>query len=102
MSTLQVGDWHAVQGAGADRPQILELMELAASRAMQRVLGAWERSIGVALDVRRAGGGRMGEPVLAAATFLGRDGELYRFSVEAFDDDGPIGRGVHTRAVLPA
>jgi fluoroacetyl-CoA thioesterase len=29
-----------------------------------------------------------------------REGTLFRFKVEAFDDAGPIGEGVHTRAIV--
>ena len=34
------------------------------------------------------------------ATYLGPDGKLFRFKVEAFDDAGPIGDGEHTRAIV--
>jgi|SRR5581483_3786023 len=101
MSTLQIGDWHSIESGVADAaaPDTLELMELAAARAMERMLVHGEHSIGMALELkalRRSAG----EPVLAAATFLGRDGNRYRFSVEAFDEAGLIGQGEHTRAIV--
>jgi predicted thioesterase len=34
------------------------------------------------------------------ATYLGADGKLARFRVEAFDEAGLIGDGEHTRAVV--
>jgi len=36
----------------------------------------------------------------AVATYLGADGGLSRFKVEAFDEAGLIGDGEHTRAVV--
>ena len=38
--------------------------------------------------------------VRAVATYLGPEGKLYRFKVEAFDDAGSIGGGEHTRAIV--
>jgi predicted thioesterase len=99
MSTLQIGDWHSIESAEA--PSIIDLMELAAARAMERLLGEGEHSIGVSLELRHAA--RASDaPLLAAATFLGGDGKCYRFSVEAYDERGLVGQGEHTRAILPA
>ncbi|MGA2903595.1 MAG: hypothetical protein ABSD98_07180, partial [Candidatus Korobacteraceae bacterium] len=38
--------------------------------------------------------------VSAQATFLGMEGKLYKFKVEAFDPGGKIGEGEHTRAII--
>jgi predicted thioesterase len=42
----------------------------------------------------------VGVEVRAVATFLGQDGKLHRFKVEAFDQGGLIGEGEHTRAII--
>jgi predicted thioesterase len=38
--------------------------------------------------------------VRAVASYLGPEGKLYKFRVEAFDDAGPIGDGEHSRAII--
>jgi predicted thioesterase len=42
----------------------------------------------------------LGAEVRARAAFLGMEGKLYHFKVEAFDAGGPIGEGEHTRAIV--
>jgi len=34
------------------------------------------------------------------ATFLGYEGNLFQFKVEAFDPAGKVGEGEHTRAII--
>jgi len=34
------------------------------------------------------------------ATYLGEEGKLFRFKVEAFDEAGSIGEGEHLRAII--
>ena len=36
----------------------------------------------------------------AIATFLGMEGKLYKFRVEAHDRGGMVGEGTHTRAIV--
>ena len=38
--------------------------------------------------------------VKAVATFLGYEGKLFKFKVEAFDHAGKVGEGEHTRAII--
>ena len=38
--------------------------------------------------------------VKAVATFLGYEGKLFKFKVEAFDPAGKVGEGEHTRAII--
>lgn len=38
--------------------------------------------------------------VRAVATYLGPEGKMHRFRVEAFDQAGAIGEGEHARAVI--
>jgi predicted thioesterase len=91
---------------GDDFPEVfatsrmIALMELAAARAMKGELEPGQLSVGVGIDVRHLAATPLGASVRAAATFLGMDGKLYRFKVEAFDAGGPIGQGEHTRAIV--
>jgi len=36
----------------------------------------------------------------AVATYVGQEGKLYKFTIEAFDAGGKIGEGTHTRAII--
>lgn len=80
--------------------RMIALMELAAARLMKPELKDGELSVGVSLDVRHTAPTPVGATVRAVATYLGPEGKLYRFRVEAFDDAGPIGDGEHTRAIV--
>jgi len=80
--------------------RMIALMELAAARLMRPGLDPGELSVGVSLDVRHTAATPVGARVRAVATYLGTDGHLHRFRVEAFDEAGSIGSGEHTRAVV--
>jgi predicted thioesterase len=80
--------------------RMVALMELAAARAMRPLLEPGQLSVGVALQVRHTAATPLGSEVRAVATYVGPDGKLFRFQVEAFDDAGPIGEGEHTRAII--
>ena len=80
--------------------RMIALMEVAAARAMRPLLEPGQLSVGVALSVEHRAATPVGGHVRAVATYLRPEGKLYRFSVEAFDDAGPIGGGEHTRAIV--
>ena len=80
--------------------RMIALMELAAARAMRPLLEDGQLSVGVSLNINHTAATPLGGNVRAAATYLGPEGKLFRFKVEAFDDAGPIGDGEHLRAVV--
>ncbi|MFZ2492291.1 MAG: hotdog domain-containing protein [Thermoanaerobaculia bacterium] len=80
--------------------RMIALMELAAARAMKPLLDEGELSVGVTVDIRHVAPTPIGATATARATYLGPDGKLFRFRVEAFDDAGPIGDGEHVRAIV--
>lgn len=80
--------------------RMIALMELAAARAMKPLLQDGQLSVGVSLTVKHTAATPVGCRVRAVATYLGPEGKLYRFKVEAFDEAGSIGEGEHTRAVV--
>jgi predicted thioesterase len=82
--------------------RLVALMELAAARALKPLLQPGQMSVGVALNIRHTAATPVGGNVRAVATYLGPDGKLFRFKVQAFDDAGPIGEGEHTRAIIDA
>lgn len=97
----------ALQLSGADRyppvfatSRMVALMEIAAARMLNRLLQPGQLSVGVNVDIRHTAATPVGATVRARATYLGEEGKLHRFRVEAFDDAGPIGEGEHTRAIV--
>jgi predicted thioesterase len=80
--------------------RMVALMELAAARVLRPALRPGELSVGVTVDVRHTAATPVGGRVRAVATYLGPEGKLFRFRVEAFDDAGQIGEGEHTRAIV--
>jgi predicted thioesterase len=82
--------------------RMIGLMELAAAKAMRKRLGLGQLSVGVGVDVQHVAATPVGASVRALATFLGMEGKLYRFRVQAFDRGGLIGEGEHTRAIIGA
>ena len=82
--------------------RMIGLMELAAATAMRRLLKAGQLSVGVGVDVKHLAATPVGVEARAVATFLGMEGKLFRFKVQAYDPGGLVGEGEHTRAVIAA
>ena len=80
--------------------RMIALMELAAARGIKPLLEPGQLSVGVGIAVKHVAATPVGVEVRAAATFLGMDGKLFRFKVQAFDQGGLVGEGEHTRAIV--
>jgi predicted thioesterase len=80
--------------------RMVTFMEIAATRLMRPLLEPGQHSVGVAVSIKHTAATPIGGHVRTKATYLGPDGKLFRFKVEAFDDAGPIGEGEHTRAIV--
>lgn len=80
--------------------RMIALMEIAAARLMKPLLQEGQLSVGVGVDVSHTAATPIGHTVRAIATFLGHEGKLLRFKLQAFDAAGPIGEGEHTRAIV--
>jgi fluoroacetyl-CoA thioesterase len=80
--------------------RMIALMETAAARAMRPLLQAGQLSVGVVVNIKHLAATPNHTEVSATATFLGMEGKLYRFRVEAFDPAGKIGEGEHARAIV--
>jgi fluoroacetyl-CoA thioesterase len=80
--------------------RMVALMEIAAARLLRPLLKEGELSVGVSIDVKHGAATPVGCRVRAVATYLGQEGKLHRFGVEAFDDAGSIGSGTHLRAIV--
>ncbi len=82
--------------------RMIGLMEVAAARVMKRIVGPEQLSVGVGVYIKHLAATPNNTRVSARATFLGMEGKLYKFKVEAFDPAGKIGEGEHTRAIIDA
>jgi fluoroacetyl-CoA thioesterase len=80
--------------------RMIALMEIAAARAMRSQLQEGQLSVGVRVNIRHFAATPCQNEVTATATFLGMEGKLYRFRIEAHDAGGMIGDGEHTRAII--
>src|SRR5215216_7026540 len=80
--------------------RMVALMEIAASRVLQPVLGPGELSVGVTVDITHTAPTPLGALVTATARYAGREGKLFLFEVSAADPGGEVGRGWHKRAIV--
>jgi fluoroacetyl-CoA thioesterase len=80
--------------------RMVALMEIASARLLNRLLQPGQLSVGVNVNITHAAATPVGGSARAVATYIGQEGKLHRFKVEAFDDAGPIGQGEHTRAIV--
>ena len=80
--------------------RMIAIMELAAARIMKKLLTLDQLSVGVGINITHLAATPNHTEVTAKATFLGMEGKLYKFKVEAFDTGGLVGKGEHTRAII--
>ena len=80
--------------------RMIALMEVAAARLMKPMLNEGELSVGVSLNVKHTAPTPVGAKVTAKATYLGPEGKLFKFKVEALDEGGSVGEGEHIRAIV--
>jgi len=94
---IEIGDRFPAVFATA---RMVALMEIAAARVLQPLLGPGELSVGVTVDVSHTAPTPPGAQVTTTARYAGREGKLFLFEVSAFDPGGEIGRGWHKRAIV--
>ena len=75
-------------------------MERAAAKLLRPHLQPGQLSVGMRVEVEHTAPTPVGARVVTRARFLGREGKLFLFDVEARDPGGPIGRGRHWRAIV--
>src|SRR5215510_9152199 len=80
--------------------RMIGLMEIAAARVLQPLLGPGELSVGVTVDVSHTAPTPEGALVTATARYAGREGKLFLFEVSVSDPAGEVGRGWHKRAIV--
>ena len=96
----------AAVGSGAlpvfGTPFMAAMMENAALTCLQSFLEDGQGSVGTHLDISHDAPTPIGMTVWAEAeiTAVSENGKMVDFAVRAWDEKGPIGQGVHTRAII--
>lgn len=81
-------------------PFMIALMENAAAGALLPHLAEDEGSVGTHLDVSHDAATPIGMKVWAEAEVTAVEGKKITFTVSAFDEAGPIGKGTHERFII--
>ena len=102
--TVETADSAAALGSGSvavfATPAMILLMELAAREAVQAALPQGSTTVGTVVSIRHLAATPVGAQVSATARLVEIDGRRLVFDVEAQDENGIIGEGLHERAVI--
>ena len=96
---------NAVGSGGLDvfgTPFMIGMMECAAMWCIQPELPEGKGTVGVEISSNHLAPTPVGMKVTATAevTAVSENGKMITFKVSAFDEEGPIGEGTHTRAII--
>lgn len=104
--TVERQDTAAEVGSGLllvfSTPSMVALMEQAACDAIASALEEGMTSVGTKMEISHDSATPVGMDVYAEAELLSVEGRKLVFSVEAFDERGPIGKGRHERFLVNA
>ena len=83
-------------------PYMIGLMENAAQNALSVFLDEGQGSVGTHLDIKHTAPTPVGMKVFVEAeiTAVSENGKMIDFALKAWDENGPIGEGTHTRAII--
>lgn len=81
-------------------PKMIALMENAAYKAAASGLPEGYTTVGTHMDATHTAPTPVGMEVYATAKVTDVDGKKLTFSVKAYDQDGLIGKGTHTRFIV--
>lgn len=82
-------------------PNMINLMEVAAFRAVQPYCDPGEITVGTAINIQHRAAAGIGAQITAEAVLESFDGRFYTFRVTARDGQREIGRGTVSRAAVP-
>lgn len=80
--------------------RMIAFMEFCSARFMKPLLKDGQLSVGVGIDIKHTVPTLSGEEVVISSTYLGQEGKLYKFKVSVADNQGVVGEGEHTRAIV--
>ena len=83
-------------------PMMVALMEGAAVDALKGHLAEGEDTVGTGLEISHDAATPVGMKAWAEAELTAVEGRALTFSVTAYDEAGPIGKGTHRRFVVGA
>ncbi len=81
-------------------PMMAALMEAAAVNALANHLEEGQSSVGTHMDLSHDSATPIGMRVWAEAALTAVEGRALTFTVTAFDEAGPIGKGTHVRFLI--
>ncbi len=81
-------------------PCMAALMEGAACEAIAASLPEGQTTVGTLLNIEHITATPVGMEVRAQATVTAVEGKVITFDVQAFDEAGQIGRGIHKRVIV--
>lgn len=83
-------------------PYMIGMMECAAMWCIQPELPEGKGTVGVEISTNHLAPTPVGMKVTATAevTAVSENGKMITFKIAAFDEEGLIGEGVHTRAII--
>ena len=83
-------------------PCMAAMMEAAACEAIKDGLSENETTVGIELCIQHTSATPVGMEVRAEAEVTAVEGKIITFSLTAYDEAGPIGKGTHKRACVNA
>ena len=81
-------------------PCMVALMEGAACEASANALSDTQTTVGTALNIEHIAATPVGLDVRAEATVTAVEGKVITFEVNAYDEAGQIGKGIHKRVIV--
>ena len=81
-------------------PCMVALMEGAACEAIANALSDTQTTVGTALNIEHIAATPVGLDVRAEATVTAVEGKVITFEVNAYDEAGQIGKGIHRRVIV--
>lgn len=81
-------------------PCMVALMEGASCEAIAEAIPEEKTTVGTHLQIDHIAATPVGLEVWATAEVTAVDGNIITFSVQAFDESGKIGEGIHKRAII--
>jgi len=81
-------------------PQMIALIEGAAVAAVDHLLPPGHQTVGIHLDVAHTAATPLGARVTVRAELIEIDRRKLTFRVQAYDDAGKIGEGLHQRFII--
>lgn len=81
-------------------PAMIMLMEKASCNCIAQHLENDETSVGTELNIKHTSASPEGADIYAVAELVDVNGRELTFNVEAFDNSGTIGSGVHKRFIV--